>query len=220
MASSSHIRYLSTDLIERRIALPQKEDNHAPMHTTRRSRDDLAMARTPVLAAGGIVLRQAATPLVAVVRLRKRNEWVLPKGKLDSGETPRAAAEREVNEETGHNVSVHEFLGTLVYDSRSGTKVVHFWRMEAGREPVRKLMRDVKAVEWLPLEDAVDRLSRGYERAFLEQVGPIALSAVNAPVVGAAVARTPDPARVETIEHIRDRRNLLQRMRDWLRRTA
>ena len=137
------------------------------------------MARTAVLAAGGIVLRQAVTPLVAVVRLRKRNEWVLPKGKLDHGETPRAAAEREVNEETGHDVSVHEFLGTLVYDSRGGAKVVHYWRMEAGREPVRKLMRDVKAVEWLPLSDAVDRLSRGYERAFLEQVGPIALSAAS-----------------------------------------
>jgi predicted NUDIX family NTP pyrophosphohydrolase len=58
------------------------------------------MARTPVLAAGGIVLRLEDTPLIAVVRLRKRNEWVLPKGKLDDGETPRAAAEREVNEET------------------------------------------------------------------------------------------------------------------------
>ena len=53
------------------------------------------MARTPVLAAGGIVLRQAKLPLVAVVRLRKGNEWCLPKGKLDHGETPRAAAERE-----------------------------------------------------------------------------------------------------------------------------
>src|SRR5882757_4736655 len=80
------------------------------------------MARSPVLAAGGIVLRQGQTPLVAVVRLRKRNEWVLPKGKLDDGETPRAAAEREVLEETGHAVAVHEFLGTLVYESggRSG----------------------------------------------------------------------------------------------------
>jgi 8-oxo-dGTP diphosphatase len=176
------------------------------------------MARTPVLAAGGIVLRQAATPLVAVVRLRKRNEWVLPKGKLDDGETPRAAAEREVNEETGHDVSVHEFLGTLVYDSRGGSKVVHFWRMEAGRDPVRKLMRDVKAVEWLPLDDAVDRLSRGYERAFLEQVGPMALSAVR-PAAGTPVDRAPEPARVEVLE-FRDRRNLLQRMRDWLRRAA
>ena len=52
------------------------------------------MARSPVMAAGGIVLQQGQTPLVAVVRLRKRNEWVLPKGKLDDGETPRAAAER------------------------------------------------------------------------------------------------------------------------------
>src|SRR5207342_3587921 len=135
------------------------------------------MARTPVLAAGGIVLRQAATPLVAVVRLRKRNEWVLPKGKLDDGETPRAAAEREVMEETGHDVSVHEFLGTLVYESRGGSKVVHYWRMEARGDAVHELMRDVRAVDWLPLGDAVARLSRGYERAFLENVGPIALSA-------------------------------------------
>ena len=67
------------------------------------------MARTPVLAAGGIVLRREKTPLIAVVRLRKRDEWVLPKGKLDDGETPRDAAEREVLEETGHDVSVHEF---------------------------------------------------------------------------------------------------------------
>ena len=72
------------------------------------------MARAPVLAAGGIVLRQEQPPRIAVVRLRKRNEWVLPKGKLDDGETARAAAEREVNEETGHDVNVNEFLGTLV----------------------------------------------------------------------------------------------------------
>jgi 8-oxo-dGTP diphosphatase len=216
MASSSHIRYLSTDLIERRIAPPRTEENHAPMHTSRRSRDDLAMARTPVLAAGGIVLRQAATPLVAVVRLRKRNEWVLPKGKLDSGETARAAAEREVNEETGHDVSVHEFLGTLVYDSRGGSKVVHFWRMEAGRDPVRRLMRDVKSVEWLPLQDAVDRLSRGYERAFLEQVGPIALSAASGG--GAPVAHAPEP--VEVTQHVRARRSIVQMVRDWWRRAA
>jgi 8-oxo-dGTP diphosphatase len=181
-------------------------------------RENIAMARTPVLAAGGIVLRQAATPLIAIVRLRKRNEWVLPKGKLDLGETPRAAAEREVNEETGHDVSVHEFLGTLVCDSRGGAKVVHFWRMEAGGEPVRKLTRDVKAVEWLPLAEAVDRLSRGYERAFLEQVGPIALAAVNA--AGASAAHASEQRRVEAIEQVRDRRSIVQKMRDWWRRAA
>jgi 8-oxo-dGTP diphosphatase len=133
------------------------------------------MARAPVLAAGGIVLRQEETPLIAVVRLRKRNEWVLPKGKLDDGETPRAAAQREAVEETGYDVSVHEFLGTLVYESGGRSKVVHYWRMEADGEQVYELMDDVKAVNWLPLDAAVERLSRGYERAFLANVGPLAI---------------------------------------------
>ena len=135
------------------------------------------MARTPVLAAGGIVLRRETPPRFAVVRLRKRNEWVLPKGKLDDGETARAAAEREVLEETGHAVEVHEFLGTLVYESGGRSKVVHYWRMDAGGRPVRELMSDIREVDWLPLDAALDRLSRSYERMFLENVGPIALQA-------------------------------------------
>ena len=117
--------------------------------------------------------------------MRKRNEWVLPKGKLDDGETPRAAAEREVIEETGHDVSVHEFLGTLVYESGGRSKIVHYWRMETGGEQAHDLMDDVRAVDWLPLDVAVARLSRAYERAFLANVGPFALEA-------AALAR---PAR-------------------------
>jgi 8-oxo-dGTP diphosphatase len=135
------------------------------------------MARVPIMAAGGIVLRRQQPPLVAVVRLRKRDEWVLPKGKLDSGETPREAAKREVWEETGHDVTMHEFLGTLVYESGGRSKVVHYWRMEACGGPTRELMNDVRAVDWLPLEAAVERLSRNYERAFLENVGPMALEA-------------------------------------------
>jgi 8-oxo-dGTP diphosphatase len=148
------------------------------------------MARAAVLAAGGIVLRQEETPLIAVVRLRKRNEWVLPKGKLDDGETPRDAAEREVLEETGHDVSVHEFLGTLVYESGGRFKVVHYWRMETSGEPTHELMDDIRAVDWLPLDAAVERLSRAYERAFLENVGPIALES-------AALAQSARRARIK-----------------------
>jgi 8-oxo-dGTP diphosphatase len=256
-------------------------------HSKSKSKTGREMARTPVMAAGGIVLQQGETPLIAVVRLRKRNEWVLPKGKLIDGETARAAAEREVLEETGHEVAVHEFLGTLVYESGGRSKIVHYWRMEAAGEPARELMNDVKAVNWLPLEDAVERLSRGYERAFLENVGPIALSAaalagaarrprekqpvakkprsravaaspsaiepspaspppdpVSSPVVRAVLnghvgAETSVPAMqpviapssAPAIEPVvidpapmrrlrRPRRNLIQKMRDWLRRAA
>src|SRR4051812_44197794 len=135
------------------------------------------MARAPVLAAGGIVTQRGDASLIAVVRLRKRNEWVLPKGKLDDGETPRDAAEREVLEETGHEVSVHEFLGTLVYESGGRSKVVHYWRMETSGEQVQDLMDDVRAVDWLPLDAALERLSRAYERVFLANVGRLALEA-------------------------------------------
>src|ERR1700752_2397545 len=149
------------------------------------------MAREPVLAGGGIVMRREQPPLVAVVRLRKRDEWVLPKGKLDDGETPRAAAKREVLEETGHNVTVHEFLGTLVYDSGGRSKVVHYWSMEANGEPARALMSDVTAVDWLPLNAALERLSRGSERVFLENVGPLAVNAMSRRLKANAPAAKP-----------------------------
>jgi len=121
------------------------------------------------------VLRRQQPPLIAVVRLRKRDEWVLPKGKLDDGETPLAAAKREVLEETGHEVTVHEFLGTLVYEISGRSKVVHYWRMEASGGQTHELMNDIRAVDWLPLNAALERLSRTSERAFLANVGPQAL---------------------------------------------
>src|SRR3954470_18204774 len=66
---------------------------------------DGSMARDIIMAAGGIVVQRGDVPLFAVVCLRKRGEWVLPKGKLDAGETPRDAALREVLEETGHGAA-------------------------------------------------------------------------------------------------------------------
>src|SRR2546421_13040430 len=104
------------------------------------------MARTPVLAAGGIVLKTAKTPLIAVARLRKRNEWHLPKGKLDAGETPRDAAEREGLEETGHHVSVHELVGTLIPETRGRSRTVHYRRMHAGGEHIREAMPTSKSL--------------------------------------------------------------------------
>ena len=44
-------------------------------------------SRAPVQAAGGIVVRGAGAPLIGIVRLRKDNAWVLPKGKLKPGRT-------------------------------------------------------------------------------------------------------------------------------------
>jgi 8-oxo-dGTP diphosphatase len=69
--------------------------------------------------------------------------------------------------------------------------------METGREPSHELMDDVRAVDWLPLEAAIERLSRTYERAFLANVGPLALeAAARARFQGRPKARKP-PAPVK-----------------------
>jgi 8-oxo-dGTP diphosphatase len=130
-----------------------------------------------VQAAGGIVVRPGREPQIAIVQMRKLGHWVLPKGKLDRGEDALTAAKREVLEETGHQVSVHEYLGALSYEVRRGPKVVQFWRMQTTGGPVRKLMHDVKAVRWLPLAEAIKALTHPREQAFLAQVGPAALRA-------------------------------------------
>jgi 8-oxo-dGTP diphosphatase len=129
------------------------------------------MARTPILAAGGVVLRGGAKPQIAVVQRRKDNGWVLPKGKLKAKESVISAARREASEETGHDVDVREFLGVISYWAGGRPKVVHFWRMQAADAPGRMLTRDIKALKWLSLASAIERLSRPHEQAFLRQVG-------------------------------------------------
>ncbi|WP_242424476.1 NUDIX hydrolase, partial [Frankia sp. EI5c] len=70
----------------------------------------------PVRAAGGVVWRPAAEEVEIVLVHRPRHEdWSLPKGKLDDGETWLAAAVREIEEETGFAVEVGEPLGDVTY---------------------------------------------------------------------------------------------------------
>jgi 8-oxo-dGTP diphosphatase len=133
-------------------------------------------SRKPVLAAGGIVIAAGHAPLIAVVQRRKDDAWVLPKGKLKPKESARAAAQREVMEETGHRVTVHEFLGAVSYQSRGKPKVAQFWRMARVGKPRHEPLNDIKAVEWLPLNAAVARLSQPLEQVFLARIGQQALA--------------------------------------------
>ena len=153
-------------------------------------------SRVPILAAGGIVMRGGREPVIAVVQLRKCNSWVLPKGKLNGNESILAAARREVLEEVGHKVHIHEFLGTMAHDVGNRTKIVQFWRMRAVGDPVRSTARDVKAVRWLSLEEALEKLSRPRERAFLESVAPVVRQAIER---SARQDRSVEPRSVEPV---------------------
>lgn len=133
------------------------------------------MAGKTIEAAGGIVVRKGAGRLIAVVQRSKDDAWVLPRGKLKRDENPVAGARREVVEETGHRVEVHEYLGAITYRAGGRPKVVQFWRMEADAKPSHELMSDISAVEWLPLKAAVRRLSYPLEKLFLRHAAARAI---------------------------------------------
>jgi 8-oxo-dGTP diphosphatase len=133
------------------------------------------MPSKTIHAAGGIVVRNGARPLIAVVQRAKDEHWVLPRGKLKMNESALAGARREVVEETGHQVRVREFLGAITYRARGRPKIVQFWHMRAAVNPSRDVMKDIMAVEWLPLRAAVRRLSYPLEKLFLRNVGRQAL---------------------------------------------
>jgi 8-oxo-dGTP diphosphatase len=186
------------------------------------------MADQPILAAGGIVVRGNARPTIAVVQLRKGGDWVLPKGKLNRGEDALAAARREVHEETGHAVTVKEFVGTLCYEVNGRPKIVQFWRMHPSGGPVRDVMDDIQQVAWLPLEKAIRKLARPHERAFLASAGPAAIQshretaamgalppdAAREPMPAAARA----PAAVGAVIASQRRSSVVTRIWLWLRR--
>ena len=122
---------------------------------------------------------------------------MLPKGKLLEREHPKIGAKREVLEETGHEVSVHEFLGSMSYAVDGKIKIVQFWLMRAAGRPVQELMDDVKDVKWLSLKQAIETLTRAHERVFLANVGPIALKAARQ----SARSKTAKPSGRQAVRH-------------------
>lgn len=136
------------------------------------------MAGKTIHAAGGIVVRKGARRLIAIVQRSKDDRWVLPRGKLKRTERAVIGARREVVEETGHRVKVREYLGAITYRAQGRPKIVQYWRMQAAVRPSHDLMKDISAVDWLPLKAAVRRLSYPLEKLFLKSVGRKVLPAV------------------------------------------
>jgi phosphohistidine phosphatase SixA/8-oxo-dGTP pyrophosphatase MutT (NUDIX family) len=122
-----------------------------------------------IRAAGGVVWRDdGGVPLVAVIHRDRYDDWTLPKGKLEAGESDLAAAVREVAEETGARVAVTRRLGQARYVVEGVPKSVLFWAMRylsgdfAAGDEVSDLL-------WLPVADARARLSYDRERSVLDE---------------------------------------------------
>ena len=125
------------------------------------------MVDATVEAGGGIVCRYNSNVIeVAVVHRPRYDDWSLPKGKLEVGETPLAAAVREVREEIGADVVVSRRVGTVRYSIGATPKRVTYWAMRY-RDGEFRPNPEVSSVEWLPFGQAVQRLTYDVDRAVL-----------------------------------------------------
>lgn len=123
------------------------------------------------VSAGGVVWRRAAAGDVEVILCHREDGavWCLPKGTPEAGESMQETALREVAEETGLRVEPGEQLPTIEYwFTRDGTrfhKHVHFWLMRPTGGDVAEHDHEFDRVEWVPVTEAMDRLTYDGERA-------------------------------------------------------
>lgn len=128
------------------------------------------------VSAGGVVVRGTEDRTVLLAGRRTRAGelvWGLPKGLVEPGESPEAAATREVREETGWTARITEDLGEIdywyVWEGERVHKVVRFYLMEAlaGDESLRD--QEMEEVAWFPLAEGLVRAGFRSEREVLER---------------------------------------------------
>jgi 8-oxo-dGTP pyrophosphatase MutT (NUDIX family)/phosphohistidine phosphatase SixA len=122
-----------------------------------------------VRAAGAVVLRKGR---VLLVHRPAYDDWAFPKGKLDRGEAPPAAAVREVEEETGLRVRLGIPLGRQSYPTAARTKVVDYWvgRVVGDHDVSRYLVNsEIDEVDWVDLDKARRQLTYDRDRETLRE---------------------------------------------------
>ena len=118
-----------------------------------------------VKAAGGVVWRAGDPPEIVIVHRQRYDDWSLPKGKLDKGETWEEAALREVEEEVGLRCRLGDELEPVTYQDRKGRdKVVRYWLMEPEDDTDFVPNDEVDQLRWLAPPEAPELLSYPHDR--------------------------------------------------------
>jgi mutator protein MutT len=127
------------------------------------------------LSAGGAVVRENEVIVIVPVKrdASRRRVLGLPKGHLDGGETPEAAAKREVAEETGVTAELIDKLGDVEYSyerrGRRRAKRVAFYLFEYRSGRLEDHDQEIEDARWMPLERAAEELTYPGEREIVRR---------------------------------------------------
>lgn len=116
--------------------------------------------------AGGIIYRRTKnSSQVEILLIQDSKErWTIPKGHIEEGETPRAAAQREITEETGlQEMKVLDWLGKINFRYRRNNSLVlmttEIFLVEAmGDSNKIKPEKWMKSLAWMPAAKALEKI--------------------------------------------------------------
>lgn len=121
-----------------------------------------------VPAAGAVLYRMDGdAPRCAVVHRPRYDDWSLPKGKVDAGESLAVTAVREIAEETGFTAVLQSRIGTTAYPLKENTrKEVTYWSALA-RGGAFEANSEVDEIRWLSVEEAKRTVTYALDRKVL-----------------------------------------------------
>ena len=124
-----------------------------------------------IRAAGGVVTRRRNDGQLEVALIHRvpHDDWTLPKGKCEPGETDTACALREVEEETGLRCALGRPLGTTRYRVEGRPKAVRWFAMEPEQGELRP-GDGVDEARWVTLAEARDLLTHRRDRELVARL--------------------------------------------------
>lgn len=150
--------------------MPKKQSNQTAVQEK--------LATLDQISAGGIAFRwKDSEPEIAIVCVKPKQRWQLPKGIVDPGESPEVTALREVREEAGVQTDRLGLIETIEYWYRSVRngkpvryhKFVHFYLLRYLEGDVSDHDHEVEEARWVSLDEALELLEFKSERAVVER---------------------------------------------------
>jgi 8-oxo-dGTP diphosphatase len=123
-----------------------------------------------VIRAAGALLWRESSELkieIALIHRPRYDDWSLPKGKIEEGESSLRCAFREVIEETGITPQFGRELGSVEYKEPAGLKRVKYWAAKALTDEFLP-NEEVDEIKWLNTEDALSVATHESDRSIIE----------------------------------------------------
>jgi 8-oxo-dGTP pyrophosphatase MutT (NUDIX family) len=150
--------------------MPKKQENSSTIQTK--------VTTTDQISAGGVAFRwQDSEPEIAIVSVKPKLRWQLPKGIVDPGESPDVTAVREVREEAGVEADRLGLIETIEYWYRSVKygkpvryhKFVHFYLLQYRSGDVSQHDHEIEEARWVSFDEAIEMLEFKNERDVVEK---------------------------------------------------